>query len=80
MPAVCLHSLPKQAMMRLEDALRLLVASALQQLGGTDEVGEEDGDGLGPRGHVGECYAQPGEKARDSKSALRRPNSEAPGC
>ena len=44
--AVRLDGLAQQAVVRLEDALRLLVAGALQQLGRADEVGEEDGDGL----------------------------------
>jgi hypothetical protein len=43
--------LAKQSVVRLEDALGQVVARALEQLGRVDEVGEEDGDGLGPGGH-----------------------------
>lgn len=40
-------------MMRLEDALRRLVARALQELRRVDEIGEQDRDGLGHRRHRG---------------------------
>jgi hypothetical protein len=38
------HGILEKAMVGLEDALRPLVTDPLQQLGGVDQIGEEEGD------------------------------------
>ena len=45
LPAVCCREAFQQSMMHLKDALRLLVAGALQQLGGVHQIGKQQRHG-----------------------------------
>ena len=49
--AMLTHCISQELIVGPEEPLRILVAGAIKQLGGADEVGEEDGGGLGVRGH-----------------------------